>query len=185
MEVIDTALAGVKLIKPQVFRDHRGSFLETWQRERYMASGLARELVQDNAAFSHRGVLRGLHYQWPEPQGKLVTALYGDVFDVAVDIRRGSPTFGSWVGQRLSHENGHQLWIPEGFAHGYQVLSDVAVVAYRCTRRYVPAADRAIRWSDPRIAVEWPLSAPVVSPKDAAAPFLEDVRPEELPDLLP
>lgn len=186
MDVVDTALPGVKLIKPQLFRDDRGGFLETWQHNRYGASGIPTTFVQDNAAFSRKGVLRGLHYQWPEPQGKLVMVLYGEVFDVAVDIRRGSPTFGSWMGEWLSHENGHQLWIPEGFAHGYLVLSGVAVFAYKCTRPYVQAADRTIGWNDPAIGVEWPETegGPFLSEKDAAAPLLGDVAPDALPILL-
>lgn len=182
MDVVDTALPGVKLLRPRVFRDRRGSFLEMWQQERYAAAGLPRGFVQDNAAVSWKGTLRGLHYQWPEPQGKLTMVLHGEVFDVAVDIRRGSPTFGSWVAERLSAQNGHQLWIPEGFAHGYFVLSDLAVFAYKCTRSYAPDADRAIRWNDAAIGVEWPGEVTTLSPEDAVAPFLSDVSQDALPE---
>lgn len=181
MDVIETALPGVLLIQPRVFRDERGSFLETWRRDRYAEAGIPTEFVQDNAATSRRGVLRGLHYQWPEPQGKLVTVLHGEVYDVAVDIRRGSPARGRWVAERLSAGNGRQLWIPEGFAHGYAVLSDTAVLAYKCTRAYHPAGDAAIRWDDPAIAVEWPLSAPTLSPRDAAAPLLAEIPEGRIP----
>lgn len=184
MDVVETALPGVKLIKPRIFGDGRGTFLETWQQERYAAQGLPHTFVQDNVAFSRKGVLRGLHYQWPEPQGKLTMVLYGDVFDVAVDIRIGSPTFASWVGERLSGENGHQLWIPEGFAHGYLVLSDVAVFAYKCTRAYIPGAQRGIRWDDPAIGIEWPAQGLTLSSRDASAPFLMHVLPEALPSVL-
>ncbi len=182
MDVIDLALDGVKLIRPRVFRDDRGHFLETWRRDRYADNGIPGDFVQDNVAFSRAGVLRGLHYQWPRPQGKLVMAVHGEVFDVAVDIRRGSPTFARWVGQLLSAENGQQLWIPEGFAHGYVVTSDTdAVVAYKCTRAYAPEHDRAIRWDDPDIGIGWPVTRPVLSEKDAAAARLADVAEEELP----
>lgn len=181
MELIETGLPGVLLIEPRVFRDQRGSFLETWQEERYAIAGVASRFVQDNAAVSRRGVVRGLHYQYPGPQGKLVMALYGTVFDVAVDIRPGSPTFGRWVGEILSAENARQLWIPEGFAHGYAVLSDTAVFAYKCTRVYDPAADAAIRFDDPQIDIDWRTNDPVVSAKDRAAPLLREVAPERLP----
>lgn len=181
MDVIETSLPGVLLIRPKVFRDERGSFLETWQRQRYAEHGIPTEFVQDNAAVSRRGVLRGLHYQWPEPQGKLVMALYGEVFDVAVDIRHGSPNFGRWVAERLSEENGHQLWIPEGFAHGYVTLSEIAVFAYKCTQVYAPAADHGIRWDDPIIGIEWPMSSPALSAKDAIAPLLSNVAAGVLP----
>ncbi len=183
MDVTDLALDGVRLLRPRVFRDDRGSFLETWRLERYAEHGIPGTFVQDNAAVSRRGVLRGLHYQWPEPQGKLVMVLHGEAFDVAVDLRRGSPTFGRWVGEVLSAGNGHQMWIPEGFAHGYVALSDLAVFAYKCTRPYVPEADRAIRWDDPDIGIEWPITEPVLSDKDAGAPLLADVPGEALPGL--
>ena len=182
MEVAETQLPGVLLLRPRVLRDARGSFLETWRRDRYAAAGIPDTFVQDNAAVSGHGVLRGLHYQWPEPQGKLVMVLEGEVFDVAVDLRRGSPTFGQWVGEYLSAENGHQLWVPEGFAHGYVVVSERAVFAYKCTRVYHPEFDAAIRWDDPAIGIAWPLDRPALSPRDLAAPCLADVPPERFPD---
>ena len=181
MEVIETSVPGVLLIRPRVFRDDRGSFLETWRAERYADEGLPTEFAQDNAAISSRGVLRGLHYQHPSPQGKLVMVLAGEVWDVAVDIRRGSPTFGRWAAETLSAENGHQLWIPEGFAHGYVVLSESAVFAYKCTRPYDPHGDAAVRWDDPELGIDWPVGEPVLSQKDRDAPRLEDVPPDRLP----
>lgn len=181
MEVIQTPLPGVLLIRPRVFRDERGTFLETWRRERYDEAGIPEEFVQDNAASSVRGVLRGLHYQYPEPQGKLVMALQGEVFDVAVDIRQGSPHFGEWYGARLSAVNGQQLWIPEGFAHGYAVLSETAVFSYKCTRAYNPHGDAALRWDDADIGIDWPLADPVLSDKDAAASKLREIQPSRLP----
>lgn len=181
MEILQSELPGVLLLKPRVFRDERGSFLETWRRQRYADAGITATFVQDNAAVSHRGVIRGLHYQYPDPQGKLVMTLQGTVFDVAVDIRRGSPTFGRWTGHTLSEENGHQLWIPEGFAHGYAVLSETAVFAYKCTRAYRADADAAIRFDDPAIGIEWPIERPLLSAKDRSAPLLADVPDFRLP----
>lgn len=182
MEVTETPLPGVLLIRPRVFRDERGSFLETWRLDRYADAGIPTSFVQDNASVSTGdGVLRGLHYQYPEPQGKLVMTLQGDVFDVAVDIRRESPTFGRWFGARLSADNGHQLWIPEGFAHGYMLLSPTAVFAYKCTRPYHAASDRAIRYDDPDIGIQWPDRDPVLSPRDRTAPLLRDIPPDHLP----
>ena len=181
MEVTETPLPGVLLIRPRLFRDPRGRFLETWHRDRYAAAGVPADFAQDNTAVSHEGVLRGLHYQYPEPQGKLVMVLAGAVFDVAVDVRRGSPTFGQWYGARLSAENGHQLWIPEGFAHGYVALADGTVFSYKCTRPYHPAGDSAIRYDDPDIGVEWPVEVPRLSEKDEAAPLLADIPEGRLP----
>ncbi len=181
MNVSELSLPGVLLIRPKLFRDDRGMFLETWQESRYAQAGLPSTFVQDNAARSKRGVLRGLHYQYPEPQGKLVMVLHGEVLDAAVDIRRGSPTFGQWVTEMLSADNGHQLWIPEGFAHGYVVLSESAVCAYKCTRPYNATADAAIRYDDPDIGIEWPTEDPILSAKDAAAPLLGSVRADRLP----
>lgn len=181
MELIETDLPGVLLVRPRVFRDERGSFLETWRDDRYAAAGIDVGFVQDNAAVSRRGVIRGLHYQYPEPQGKLVMTLHGTVFDVAVDIRRGSPTFGRWTGHVLSEDNGHQLWIPEGFAHGYAALSDTAVFAYKCTRPYRADADAAIRFDDPAIGIDWGIEEPLLSSKDRDAPLLAEIDPERLP----
>jgi dTDP-4-dehydrorhamnose 3,5-epimerase len=183
MDVIETSLPGVLLLEPRVFRDDRGHFLETWRADRYAAAGIRDSFVQDNVAVSSRGVLRGLHFQWPEPQGKLVMALEGAVFDVAVDIRRGSPAFGRWYGVELSAENGRQLWVPPGFAHGYLVLSERAVFAYKCTAYYRPEADRGVAWNDPEIGIEWPVEDPILSPKDSAAPGLSGLDAHLLPQL--
>lgn len=183
MDVIETALPGVLLVRPRIFRDDRGSFQETWRRSRYAEAGIDATFEQDNVATSVGGVIRGLHYQQPDPQGKLVMVLAGEVFDVAVDIRKGSPTFGQWTGARLSAENGHQLWVPAGFAHGYATLSERAIFAYKCTRPYNPEGDAAIRFDDPAIGVEWGLDNPVLSEKDRNAAFLADVPNERLPVL--
>jgi len=185
LDVRETELAGVLLVQPTIHRDHRGHFLETWRADRYAGAGLPAEFAQDNTAVSRRGVVRGLHYQHPEGQGKLVTVLHGEVFDVAVDIRRGSPTHGRWVAEILSAENGRQLWVPEGFAHGYAVLSEVAVVIYKCTRTWRPENEGTIRFDDPALGIAWPVADPVVSPKDAAAPLLADLPPGRLPGYAP
>ena len=153
MRITETPLAGLRVIEPKVFGDARGFLLETYSRERYRAAGIEAELVQDNLSFSRRGVLRGLHFQNPSPQGKLVYVLQGEVFDVAVDIRRASPTFGRWFGLSLSGESKTQLWIPPGFAHGFCVTSETALFAYKCSGFYTPAHERAIRFDDPQIAV--------------------------------
>ncbi len=174
MEVVQTALPGVVLVTPRVFGDARGFFLETFQAERYDAAGIAGPFVQDNWSRSVRGTLRGLHFQEPHPQGKLVQVVNGAVFDVAVDVRRGSPTFGRSVGVELSGENKRQMWIPPGFAHGFVVTSDVADFLYKCTAPYRPEAECAIAWDDPALGIAWPLADPILSPKDAAAPRLAD-----------
>lgn len=176
------AISDVLLIKPRVFADDRGHFLETWRASAYDARGIG-PFVQDNVSVSRRGVLRGLHFQQPGGQGKLVLALYGRVFDVAVDVRAGSPTFGKWVGAELSGANGHQLYIPAGFAHGFVALSDEVVFSYKCTAYYAPAAERTIRWDDPLIAVAWPCSVPILAPKDATAPTLSQIPRSQLPVL--
>lgn len=181
MKVIETALPGCVVIEPPVFSDARGFFFETWNAERFGALGLPTRFTQSNVSCSSKGVLRGLHYQWPRPQGKLVSVLEGEVYDVAVDIRRGSPTFGKWDAVLLSAENRRQLWIPEGFAHGFAVLSERAVFSYLCTDSYVKESDAAVRWNDAEIAVDWPISAPVLSAKDEAAPFLRDIAEDRLP----
>ncbi len=169
MTVTETRLPGVLLLEPRVFRDPRGFFLETWNADRYRAAGIPGPFVQDNASRSARGVLRGLHVQNPNPQGKLVSVLDGAVFDVAVDVRAGSPTFGQWTGHELSAENGHQLWIPPGFAHGFVVLSESALFTYKCTDRYAPEHEFSIAWNDPEIGIAWPVVDPELSGKDAAA----------------
>jgi len=181
VRVCAAELEGVLLIEPLVFTDERGHFREAWSRDRYAAAGLPSEFVQDNVSCSHRHVLRGLHYQWPSPQGKLVTVLRGEVFDVVVDIRYGSPTFGRWAGFTLSAENARQLWVPEGFAHGFLALTEDALFAYKCTAPYTPAAEGTVRWSDPALAIEWPTASPRLSAKDAAAPLLAEIAPERLP----
>lgn len=181
MKVIETGLPGCVVIEPAVFGDDRGFFFEAWNAGRYGEHGLPTEFVQSNVSSSARGVLRGLHYQWPNPQGKLVSVLAGEVYDVAVDIRRGSPHFGRWTAVMLSAENKRQLWVPEGFAHGFAVLSENAVFNYLCTALYDHAADACIRWNDADIAVDWPVGDPVLSDKDASAPFLADVPRDRLP----
>lgn len=182
MKVTETQIPDVLVIEPKVFGDERGFFLETWQQGRYAEHGIAREFVQDNMASSRRGVLRGLHVQHPCAQGKLVQVVAGEVFDVAVDIRRGSPWFGKWAGVRLSGDNRRQIWVPPGFAHGYCVLSDDAVFAYKCTDFYHPENEFAVRWNDPAIAIDWPLERePILSDKDGNARPLGDIPLELLP----
>jgi len=183
MNLVPTGLPGCVVVEPKVFGDTRGCFFESWNRERFAAAGLDGDMVQSNVSVSSRGVLRGLHYQWPNPQGKLVSVLEGEVFDVAVDIRRGSPHFGRWTAVTLSADNRRHFWIPEGFAHGFQVLSERAVFTYLCTRGYDADADAGIRWNDPAIGVDWPLADAQLSDKDLRAPLLADVAPERLPDL--
>jgi len=182
MNVTATAIAGVLIIEPRVFGDARGFFLETWQRDRYLEAGLPGAFVQDNLARSARGVLRGLHFQHPRAQGKLVQVLDGEVFDVAVDIRPASPTYRQWVGATLSGANKHQLWIPPGLAHGYVVLSEEALLAYKCTEIYSPQDERSIRWDDPALGIDWPLSGdPILSARDRDAPLLADLPEGALP----
>ena len=181
MKVIDTALPGCLVIEPTVFGDDRGFFLETWNADRYAKRGLPDRFVQSNVSSSARGVLRGLHYQWPNPQGKLVSVLEGEVYDVAVDIRRGSPHFGKWSAVILSAKNKRQVWIPEGFAHGFAVLSEQALLSYLCTAQYDKEADANVRWNDEAIGIDWPIGDPVLSVKDATAPFLDHISPEKLP----
>jgi dTDP-4-dehydrorhamnose 3,5-epimerase len=175
MKVIETAIPGVVILEPKVFGDDRGFFMETFHAKKYADAGIAGPFVQDNFSRSVKGTLRGLHFQEPHAQGKLVQVLAGTVFDVAVDIRRGSPTFGKWVGVELSAQNKRQFWVPPGFAHGFCVLSESADFHYKCTALYAPESERAIIWNDPDLAIDWPLSeAPRLSPKDAAAPRLKD-----------
>jgi dTDP-4-dehydrorhamnose 3,5-epimerase len=179
--ITETPLSGVRLIEASRFDDDRGWFAELWNAERYRGAGLDTALAQDNVSFSHRGVLRGMHFQWPNGQGKLITVLTGAVFDACIDVRVGSPTFGRWFGTELSGDNYRQLWIPAGFAHGFLVLSDTALVHYNCTVPYDAASDRAVAWNDPDVAIDWPDRPTTVSPKDHAAPRLADMRPESLP----
>ena len=177
MKVETTPLEGVLLITPQVFGDDRGFFMETYNAAKTADQGLPEFFVQDNHSRSSKGVLRGLHYQYPQWQGKLVRAISGEIFDVAVDIRRDSPTYGQWFGAILNDENKQQLYVPPGFAHGFCVVSDIADVAYKCTSDYRPEQDVGIRWNDPDIAVEWPIKEPLISDKDAKAHFLKDTEP--------
>ncbi len=167
MKVLRTALNEVKIIEPEMFGDERGFFLETWNREKLAALGLASDFVQDNHSRSSHGVLRGLHYQIKHPQGKLVRITRGEVFDVAVDMRRSSPQFGKWVGVLLSEANNRQLWVPEGFAHGFYVVSDSADFQYKCTDYYHPEFERCLKWNDVEVGIEWPIS-PGTEPKLAA-----------------
>jgi dTDP-4-dehydrorhamnose 3,5-epimerase len=179
VKVHPTTVPGVLVIEPVVHGDTRGFFLETWRASRYRDAGLDQPFVQDNHSRSVRGTLRGLHYQVERAQGKLVYVVTGAVYDVAVDLRRSSSTFGRWVGQVLSEENHLQLWIPPGFAHGFYVISPVADVAYKCTEVYASEHERSVRWDDPDIGIAWPLvggAAPLLSPRDAAAPALRDAR---------
>ena len=169
------------LFEPRVHRDARGSFAELYVAERYAEAGLHASFVQDNVSFSHRHVLRGLHFQHPHGQGKLVAVLAGEVFDVAVDVRVGSPTFGKWAAYSLSAANLRQLWIPPGFAHGFVITGDSAVVLYKVTAGYVPADEFTVRWDDPAIGIAWPVGTPTLSPRDAAAPLLAEVDPARLP----
>lgn len=172
-----TALEGVTLVVPAVHGDDRGFFMETYNARDFAAAGLPGEFVQDNHSRSSKGVLRGLHFQYPTWQGKLVRCLEGEIYDVAVDIREGSPTFGEWVGEYLSSDNKHQLYVPPGFAHGFCVTSDMADVSYKCTSLYVPAEDAGIAWNDPDVGVKWPIDVPLTSDKDNNAPRLKDLKP--------
>lgn len=183
MNLTETRLPGVLVLESRVFRDDRGHFQELWRRDRAAEAGLPWEFVQDNLSFSRRGVLRGLHYQHPHGQSKLVAPLVGTIFDVAVDIRHGSPTFGQWVGVSLDAEQGQRIFIPSGFAHGFLVTSESAVVLYKCTELYAPQAEGSVLWNDPALAIDWPLSstAPILSSKDAAAPLLRQIPLDRLP----
>ena len=181
MSVTETSVPGVLVVEPRVFSDARGSFFEVYRAEAYAAMGIDATFVQDNVSISRRGVLRGLHFQQPRGQAKLIQALRGEVFDVAVDVRVGSPTFGHAAWTTLSEANRRQLYIPPGFAHGFVVTSDEAIVAYKCSEYYSPAAEHAIRWNDPALGIPWPVAAPILSPKDEAAPPLAAIPLDLLP----
>ena len=181
MNLIETKLLGVIILEPDVFKDDRGFFLETWNRKRYEDAGIREPFMQDNASFSQKGILRGLHFQNPQSQGKLVQILSGEVLDVAVDIRIGSPTFGQWIGEVLSGENHKQMYIPPGFAHGYCVTSETALFSYKCTDFYNPATECGIIWNDPDLSIDWPVETPLISPKDAGFARLKDLPPDTLP----
>lgn len=170
MKVEQLPLPGIALVTLDVFRDERGAFMETWQARKYAANGIQHEFVHDNWSESRRGVLRGLHYQLTQPQGKLVAVVSGEIFDVVVDLRRASPTFGQWLSETLSAERGSALWVPPGFAHGFYVMSERATVLYKCTDFYQPGSERTLRWDDPALDIIWPLAPgtkPILSPKDA------------------
>ncbi|MBB5143179.1 dTDP-4-dehydrorhamnose 3,5-epimerase [Desulfovibrio intestinalis] len=176
MEVVATPIAGVLLIKPKIWGDARGYFVETWQQERYAAAGIDLPFVQDNHSKSAYGILRGLHFQKTRPQGKLVSVSLGSVFDVVVDIRPGSPSFGQWYGVELTQDNQWQLWVPPGLAHGFTVTSESAHFHYKCTEYYCPEDEGAIRWNDPDLGVVWPVDQPVLSNKDKIAPSWQEFQ---------
>lgn len=182
MNFVETPLDGVIVVEPDVHRDERGFFLETYHLEKYAEGGIRLPFVQDNHSRSMRGTLRGLHAQWRRPQGKLVRALLGEIFDVAVDMRRGSPTYAQWFGVLLTDQNAKQIYVPPGYLHGFCVVSEVAEVEYKCTDLYDPGFELGVVWNDPEIGIEWPVDEPVLSPKDAAAPRLRDVPEEWLPE---
>jgi dTDP-4-dehydrorhamnose 3,5-epimerase len=175
MKFVPLEIPDVVLIEPQIFTDDRGFFFEVYHREKFEAAGLPGTFVQDNQSYSFRHVLRGLHAQARKPQGKLVRALQGEIFDVAVDIRPGSPTFGHWVSAVLSGENNCQLWVPPGFVHGFCVTSDSATVQYKCTEQYAPNDEIGVLWNDPEIGIAWPVAEPVLNAKDLRLPFLKDL----------
>ena len=176
------SIPGLVLVEPRVFGDARGFFLETYNEKRYFGLGITARFGQDNLSYSARGVLRGLHFQHPEAQAKLVSVVSGEVFDVAVDVRRGSPTFGQWAGVHLSGENRLQFYMPKGFAHGFCVLSETAYFSYKCDGYYAPAHEYSLHWADPDLGIEWPMKSPTLSTKDTAARRLRDFSPQELPD---
>ena len=181
MKLARTELPGVVLLEPAVASDTRGSFMETYRAERYRVLGLADLGAQDNLSHSRRGVLRGLHLQNPHAQAKLCQVLIGEVYDVVVDVRRGSPAFGRWQGFQLSAERVQQLYVPEGLAHGFCVISEEALFSYKCSDRYEPSAELVLRWDDPDLAIEWPVAEPLLSPRDAAGALLRELPPERLP----
>jgi dTDP-4-dehydrorhamnose 3,5-epimerase len=181
MNVIETELPGVLLIEPEVFGDQRGFFIETYSESRYREAGIPATFVQDNHSRSGKGVLRGLHYQLLQPQGKLVWVIRGRVFDVAVDVRRGSPFFGHWAGAILDDRNHRQFYVPPGFAHGFCVLSDQVDFVYKCTDYYHPQSEQGILWNDPAIGIEWPGLEMTLSDKDISSPTLAEMPPEKLP----
>jgi dTDP-4-dehydrorhamnose 3,5-epimerase len=181
MNLSETSLPGPFIVEPRIFRDARGYFLETWNRSRYGAAEIPSDFVQDNLSYSEQGVLRGLHYQHPSAQGKLVMVLQGEVYDVAVDIRVGSPTFGRWMGIILSSTGHRQLYVPPGFAHGFVVTSQFALFMYKCTDFYKPEDEGSVAWDDPDLAIQWPVSSPILAAKDRDAPRLHTITSERLP----
>jgi dTDP-4-dehydrorhamnose 3,5-epimerase len=185
LRVLETGLEGVVIIEPTVHGDERGFFQESWKASSYGSHGLPTSFLQANVSRSVKGVLRGLHYQFQQPQGKLVSVLEGRIFDVAVDIRPDSPSFTQWAGVELSADNHRQLYVPEGFAHGFMVLSSSALFHYHCTNEYYPEFDAAIVWNDPQIGIKWPFEPDSISAKDQQAPLLIDVPVDRLPDFNP
>lgn len=181
MQVRETALPGVLIIEPRVFRDARGFFVETFHADRYAAAGIPGPFVQDNHSRSQFGTLRGLHWQWRRPQGKLIRVVEGEIYDVAVDVRPGSATFGRWIGATLSADDFRQLYIPPGFAHGFCVTSPYAQVEYKCTDLYDPEGEHGMRWNDPDLAITWPLNVePILSPRDQQHPWLREMFPDAI-----
>lgn len=180
MNVIRCELEGPLIIEPKVFGDQRGFFVESWNLERYRAAGIEQQFVQDNFSLSCRGTLRGMHAQNPQPQGKLVSVWQGEVWDVVVDLRRKSPTFGRWFGITLSAENKRQFWVPPGFAHGFVVTSETALFHYKCTELYAPKHEIGFRYNDPAVGIPWPVDQPILSGRDAQSPLLRDLPPDRL-----
>lgn len=181
MNIITTFMDGILIIEPRTFTDKRGFFLETYNQRKYFESGIKTKFVQDNLSYSIKGTLRGLHFQTRHPQAKLVQVISGKIFDVAVDLRPGSLTFGKWIGTQLSDKNRRQMFIPEGFAHGFCVLSKIAYFHYKCSDFYSPDDEGGIIWSDPDIGIEWPVKNPIISEKDNHYPNLSDLTAEQLP----
>lgn len=181
MKVIASSLPGVYVIEPNVFGDHSGFFMESYQKQRYMDNGIDTIFVQDNISFSVRNTLRGLHYQYPRGQAKLVQVLQGEIFDVAVDIRKGSPTWGQWFGVTLSSENKRQVFVPDGYAHGFCVISETALFTYKCSDYYLPEDEGGIRWDDPHIGIQWPVKRPILSDRDQNNSGLNEIPADRLP----
>ncbi|MBU0988145.1 MAG: dTDP-4-dehydrorhamnose 3,5-epimerase [Proteobacteria bacterium] len=181
MNIIKTSLEGVLIIEPKVFKDARGFFMETFHQNRYADAGIVQNFVQDNLSYSVKNTIRGLHYQIRHAQAKLIQVVTGEIFDVVVDIRTGSPTFGQWVGFHLSEHNKRQIFIPAGFAHGFCVFSETVHCLYKCSDYYIPADEGGILWSDPGINIDWPIKGPIISEKDKNYPLLGDLLPGQLP----
>jgi dTDP-4-dehydrorhamnose 3,5-epimerase len=181
MNIITTSIEGVLIVEPVVYKDNRGFFMETFHQKRYKKSGIHRDFIQDNLSSSVQNTLRGLHYQIKHPQAKLIQVIFGEIFDVAVDIRPGSSTFGKWTGVHLSDKNYRQLFIPEGFAHGFCVLSETTLVSYKCSDFYSPENERGILWSDPDIGIDWLIKDPILSEKDKQYPRLSELLSNQLP----
>ncbi len=181
MKVIQSSLPGVCIIEPQVFGDHRGFFMESYQRQRYQELGIDATFVQDNVSFSVQNTLRGLHYQHPRGQAKLIQVLDGEIYDVAVDIRKGSPTYGQWFGVTISAKDKRQVYIPEGFAHGFCVLSKTALFSYKCSEYYLPEDEGGVLWNDPHIGIQWPIKTPILSDRDSNFTGLTEISEDRLP----